>query len=146
MQHALPLLIERARTARDQQSARLAQARQEQDRAQATLQRLQDFRRECLARNPVHRGRTDADSLEDHLRFLGTLDQAMAQQQQQLALRERHCADQQAQLQQLQQRLLAFETLARRQADAKARQAARQEQRATDDFAALAALRRSETE
>lgn len=137
MKHALPLLIETAEAARDQQSARLAQARQAVAQAVATLERLRDFRAECLARSAAGTlGGTDGTALQDYQRFVARLDEAIGQQQQQVRQRELQVEHQQIQLQRCQQRLLAFETLRKREANAAAARTLRREQREADEFAA----------
>ena len=140
MKHALPLLIERAQAARDQQAARTRQARQSATQAQATLQRLQAFRGECLARSPAAvGGSADGASLAGYQQFVTRLDEAIGMQGQEAGLRERMADEQQRQLLQHQQRLLAFQTLARRQAQQQAHREQRLDQRTSDEFAARAA-------
>ena len=139
MKHVLPLLIETAEAARDRQAALLAQARQAAEQAGGTLQRLADFRADCLARSAAGTlGTTDAATLQAYQRFVGRLDEATAMQQHELRAREARQAEQQARLQQAQQRLLAFQALQKRDLRAREAQAARGEQRAADEFAARA--------
>jgi flagellar FliJ protein len=145
MEQVLPLLIEQATGARDRQSARLAQVRQSVQQAQATLERLQAFRLECLARSPAAQlGRGDGAMLAGYQQFLGRLDDAIAMQRQEAALRQAQADQQQALLAQCQQKLLAFQTLAARQAQRRELRAARKSQRESDEFAARAYARGQE--
>ena len=139
MKHVLPLLIETAQAARDRQVGLLAQARQAADQAGGTLQRLAEFRADCLARSAGGTlGTTDATALQQYQRFVARLDEATAMQQQEVRARHARQAEQQARLQQVQQRLLAFQALQQRDLRAREAQAARGEQRAADEFAARA--------
>jgi flagellar FliJ protein len=142
MQQVLPLLIGQARAARDQQAARLQQAQLAVQQARATLERLQAFRLECLARSPAATlGRADGAALADYQRFVTRLDDAITSQQGEVALRESVATQQQQVLQQAQQRLLAFDTLARRHAQQRATRELRRDQRQADEFAARATAR-----
>ncbi|HZY19159.1 MAG TPA: flagellar export protein FliJ [Ramlibacter sp.] len=142
MQHVLPLLIEQAQAARDQQSVRLKQAQQAVQQAQATLQRLLEFRAECLSRSPAATlGRGDGGQLADYQRFVSRLDEAIAMQRREAQAREGVVGQQQQLLVQCQQRMLAFETLSRRQAQQRDRREQRRGQREADEFAARAVAR-----
>lgn len=142
MKHALPLLLQSAATARDQQSAALAQARQAQAQAQSTLERLSEFRADCLARSAAGTLRgSDGGAMRDYQRFVDRLDEAITMQQHELARRAERVAGEQQRLQRCQQRLLAFETLQRREAQAAAAREQRREQRESDEFAARAIAR-----
>lgn len=142
MKHALPLLLHSAASARDQQSAVLAQARQAQAQAQSTLERLREFRADCLARSAAGTLRgSDGAALRDYQRFVDRLDEAIAIQQHELARRAERVAGEQQRLQHCQQRVLAFEALQRREAQAAAARAQRREQRESDEFAARAIAR-----
>ena len=139
MDATLPLLIERSRARRDALAAAAATAQRASQQADATLQRLQAFRQEYLARAPALRsGPQDADGVAGWQAFMASLDRALVQQgeacersRQLQALRQRELAEGQ-------QRLTAFEALATRQAQARLRRDLHNQQRETDAFAARA--------
>lgn len=140
LQQVLPLLIERAQAARDRQAAVLRQVQQSAAQAHTTLQRLDAFQAECLARSAAGQlGRSDGASLAGYQAFVGRLGEAIDLQAQEAALRQAQAQDQQQRLLQQQRRVLAFETLARRDAQQRARRQDRLERLATDEFAARAA-------
>jgi flagellar FliJ protein len=142
MRHALPLLISTAEAARDQQAAALARAREAVRQAEATQQRLRDFRAECLARSAAGRvGSGDASSLQVYQQFVTRLDEAIALQQGELAQRARRAGEQQLHLQRAQQKLLAFQALQRRDEGQRRAREQRREQRDADEFAARAYAR-----
>lgn len=135
----MPLLIEQARKRRDEQSARVQAASQGVQQALGTLRQLQDFRADYLRRSPASAGQSmHVERLQDFQRFLARLEEAIGQQQQELSRRQQQLADAQAFLAEDQRRLMAFETLATRQADELERLARRREQRESDEFAARA--------
>lgn len=139
MNHALPLLIDAAEAARDQHAARGARARQAVAQANGTLQRLQDFRVECLARSAAGTlGRTHGAALQDHQRFVAKLDEAIGLQAHEVRRCEQHADQLQGLLQRSQQRVLALHALRERQARTAAARATRREQRDADEFAARA--------
>ena len=140
MKHVLPLLIERAQAQRDRQAAAARQARQSAAQAESTLQRLGEFRGECLSRSAAAQlGRADGASLAGYQVFVGRLDAAIGLQAREATLRAGHADDQQQRLLQQQRRVLAFEALARRDTLERSRREQRRDQRTTDDFAARAA-------
>jgi len=142
MKHALPLLLQSAASARDRQAAVLAQARQAVAQAQATLDRLEGFRAECLARSAAGTLRTTgAEALREYQRFVERLDEAVAMQRNELDARAQRAAAEHDRLLRCQQRLLAFEALREREARAAAARAQRREQRESDEFAARAIAR-----
>ena len=135
----MPLLIEQARKRRDEQSARVQAASQGVQQALGTLRQLQDFRADYLRRSPASAGQAmHVDRLQDFQRFLARLEQAIAQQRQEIERRQQVQAQAQHFLAEDQRRLMAFETLAARQAGERERLARRREQRETDEFAARA--------
>jgi flagellar FliJ protein len=139
MKHVLPLLIERAQAVRDRQAQLLRQAQQSAAQAQTTLQRLDAFRVECLSRSAAAQlGRTDATSLAGYQQFVGRLDDAIGMQGQEATLREAQAAEQQQRLLAQQRRVLAFESLARRDAQRQGRREQRQDRLEADEFAARA--------
>lgn len=145
MDHILPTLIEGATANRDKESARLRQFVQALRQSEATLERLQAFRVECLARSPAGSlGRGDAMSLQGYQTFMTRLDQALGLQGQDLVRRRQAVAMQQERLNASQQKLLAFETLVKRRAAVRAQKQSRLEQRECDEFAARALARAHE--
>ncbi|TFZ08342.1 flagellar export protein FliJ [Ramlibacter humi] len=145
MEHVLPMLTQQATAARDREAARLQQARQSHAQAQATLQRLEAFRQECLARSPAATGgRGDGATLAAYQQFVARLDEAIAMQRQETGLRANQADAQQQRLAQAQQRLLAFQALANRQAVRAAQRETKREQRMADEFAARATARAQE--
>lgn len=142
MKHALPALIETARSARDRETAILVQTQHAAGQAQATMQRLAQYRTEYLARSPAATGApSDAQSLAQYQLFFTRLDEAIAMQHQEIEWRTARVVSQQAVLLRCQQRLLAFETLARRQELERQAAEMRRQQIETDEFAARVAGR-----
>lgn len=142
MDHVLPYLIESARTARDRQAASLRQAELSVRQALATLQRLRQFRTECLARSPASmHARSDGQALAAYQQFVGRLDEAIVLQRQEADRREARRVAQQEQLTRAHQRVAAFETLARRRLQERERREQRRMEREADEFAARAARR-----
>ena len=145
MDHVLPVLVETAETARDRQAVRARQALSAQAQGEATLQRLREFRAECLARTPAARhGRADGLSLADTQRFLTRLDEAIDVQQQEVRRRTGVADEEQRRLLQAQQRVLAFQALRQRRASALALRESRTAQRQSDEFAARSAARHAQ--
>lgn len=139
MKLVLPLLIERAREARDQLAAAARAAALATQQAQATLEQLTNFRADYLGRSPTAgAGGFSADRLHDWQQFMTRLDEAVALQRQDCERRRQFEAMRQEQLAQGQRRLMAFEALALRQAQERDRRLARQDQRESDEFAARA--------
>lgn len=140
MDKVLPILTERATTARDQQAVRMREAAGLLQQAGATLDRLQEFRTDCIARSPTARGGSpDGQSMADYQRFLGRLDEAITLQQQECVRRQERSAAVQQALIENQKRLMAFETLARRRGALRLLKDSRVAQRMSDEFAARAA-------
>jgi flagellar protein FliJ len=142
MKHALPTLIETARTARDRQTTILAQAQLAASQAENTLERLGQFRSDYLGRAPAAtRASSDGQTLAQYQLFFSRLDEALALQRQEVERRLARVALQQEQLVRCQQRLLAFEALARRRESERQMREARRQQSETDEFAARVAAR-----
>ena len=140
MKHALPILIETAQAARDRQAAILGHAQLAAGHAQATLQRLHQFRTDYLARSPAaNLARSDGQSLAQYQLFFSRLDDAITLQQQEIELRLAQVAAKHALLVRCNQRLLAFETLARRRASERELLELRRQQSESDEFAARVA-------
>ena len=139
MEHVLPTLIESARTARDRQAAQLRQAQGAVQQARTTLERLGQFRAECLARSAAGTlGHTDGPALGRYQRFIARLDEASALQQRELQLRTERAEREQQALVHCQQRLLAFQALAQRRLREREHRENRRLQREADEFAARA--------
>ena len=142
MEHVLPILIESARNVRDRQAASLRQAELGVRQALATLQRLLQFRCECMARSPgATHARSDGPALADYQQFVSRLDEAIAVQQQEAQRREAGRAAQQLLLTRAQQRVAAFEALALRRLQERQLREQRRLERETDEFAARMARR-----
>lgn len=136
---ALPLLIERAKQARDQLAAAARQATLAVQQAQAVRAQLETFRQDTLARSPLQGTRHfSADQLVDWQRFMARLDQALESQQAECERRRQHEAWRLQQVAEGQRRLTAFEALATREAQARAQRLQRAQQREADAFAARA--------
>ena len=139
MKEALPLLIERAREARDQLAAAARAATLAVQQGDATLQQLSTFRADYLRRSPTATaGSFSADRLQDWQRFMTRLDEAVEMQREDCERRRQVESLRQQQLSDGQRRLMAFEALAARQAAERERRQARQAQRDSDEFAARA--------
>lgn len=139
MEHVLPILIDSARTARDRQAAGLREAEAAVRQAIATLQRLRQFRAECLVRSPAAlNARSDAHALAAYQNFVGRLDQAIDLQQQEVDRRESRRLAQHDLLLRAHQRVAAFETLAQRRLLQRAAREQRRLEREADEFAARA--------
>ncbi len=139
MKAVLPLLIERAREARDQLAVQSRQAAQAAQQAHATREQLERFRADYLGRAPGRAGQpATADQLQDFQRFVTRLDQAISLQAQEIAIREQQAAQAQLRLADGQRRLTAFQALDTRQQAALAQRQYRAAQRESDEFAARA--------
>ena len=139
MQAVLPLLLERAEGERDRQGVSLRQAAQALQQAQATLGQLERFREDYLRRSPVAAGQAlDAQRLMDWQRFVSRLDQALAMQRQELALRTHQEAQARQRLVQAQQRLMSLQALGRRWSQQQQARLDRCLQAEADAFAARA--------
>ncbi len=138
--HPLPFLLAQARELRDTRSRTVREAAQAWQQAQATLDQLQAFRSQFIARSPnLHTGCQGTGGMGDWHRFAQGLAQAMTQQEAQAeGHRQRH-AQCQDRLSEAQARVLALEALEARRAAAQARVQERRLQRECDEFAARAA-------
>ncbi|WP_298927190.1 flagellar export protein FliJ [uncultured Ramlibacter sp.] len=144
MDKVLPLLTDTALKARDKQTLMVRDAAVAVQQADATLRNLQQFRTELLARAPGSRGSpADAQSLLDHQAFVVRLDEAIAMQTLERLRRQERCDAEQQRLIEQQQRLMAFQTLARRRAASHQLKESRRAQSDSDEFAARASRRAS---
>ncbi len=140
MKNVLPLLIDRAQVLRDKHVGEARETLTTLQTAQQVLQRLDDFRAEFIARSPAASGASaDTQSLQDYQRFVGRLDEAMAQQRQECARRQKRNDAAQRQLLDSQRRVVALQSWQRREAAALAARDNRRTQRESDEFAARAA-------
>jgi flagellar protein FliJ len=142
MDHVLPVLIRNAVAARDRQQALSRVAAAAQRQAGVTLERLQQFRGDCLARSPAASQRAvDAQALIDYQHFVARLDDAIAMQGQECSRGAQRSEFARQQLLESQRRLMSFESLVKRRAQTQAAAQGRRDQRDTDEFAARAARR-----
>lgn len=139
----LRVLIERARERRDEAAGRAADARRERDAAATTLRTLTDYRDESLARGPVRVGvAVGVAQLGAAVQFDARLVTAIRHQHLQHGERRVVADARDAALLERQRRLKALETLEARRAQQVARDTARREQRALDEYATLLSARR----
>lgn len=137
MKNSLPLLIDHARTARDQAAARNEVALAGVRESDATVERLEQYRLEYLSAPPGTAGKSvSALSLASFHDFVARLDMAIGLQKHESSRRSALAAQATQLLMEKQQRLFAFEALMARNNAAMQRVAARQEQRNSDEFAA----------
>jgi flagellar FliJ protein len=142
MKNVLPLLIDRAQVLRDKHVREARETLTTLQTAQQVLQRLDDFRTEFMARSPASSGASaDTQALLDYQRFVGRLDEAMAQQRQECTRRQQRNDAAQRQLLDSQRRVVALQSWQRREAAALAAKDNRRTQREADEFAARAAGR-----
>lgn len=135
-QSSLNALIELATEKRDAAAAELGALHGERARSQSQLDALIAYRAEYgerLARAmaaglSMHR-------LDNDQRFLASLDEAIAQQEQIVANSEHRLADGKSQWQDRQRRLKSFDALAERRRVSDARREARREQQDNDEAA-----------
>ena len=144
MKNILPLLIERAGQLRDRHVADAQENLATLRTAQSVLQRLDEFRVEFLARSPAATGaQADAQALQDYQRFVGRLDEAIAQQRLECDRRQQRNDAAQRLLLDSQRRVVALQSWKRREAHAEANRESRKTQREADEFAARAAVHAS---
>lgn len=142
MNKVLPLLIDRAQVLRDKHVAQARETLATLQTAQQVLQRLDDFRTEFIARSPAASGATaDAQALQDYQRFVGRLDEAIAQQRQECSHRSQRNDAAQRLLLDSQRRVVALQSWQRRELAAQVAKDNRRSQREADEFAARAASR-----
>jgi flagellar FliJ protein len=143
----LALLIERARTVRDDAVKVSTQARRDVETAAHTLRTLTDYREQSLDRGPIRSGQPVGT---EQLRIAGQFDARLVSAiSQQTGQHERsgQLADQrQAELSEAQRRLKAFEALAERRARRESVQQGRRDQRTMDAFASDRTARRKAQE
>lgn len=137
MRKSLPLLIEHARTARDQAAGRNEAALAAVRESDATVERLEQYRLEYLSAAPGTTGNSvSALSLASFHDFVARLDMAIGLQKHESKKRSSLAAQATQLLMEKQQRLFAFEALMARNNAAIQQVAARKEQSNSDEFAA----------
>lgn len=131
----LDTLLGLARDARDQAGQHLAGNLGVEQQVRQQLESLESYRQEYASRlsEAMCQG-VDPATLHNTQRFLASLDQALANAHRALAEQQQKVQQAQRHWQQEQQRVCAYDTLAERRAAAATRQAARHEQRTTDDL------------
>ena len=140
--HALAQLIEHARRVRDDAAADSAGAQREAAQAQQTLELLSRYMQDHLGRAPVRRN-TDASMLNVREHFTRKLDAAIDEQSRTRDELQQAADQRRAELIERQRKLLAFEALQERRETRIQQKRAAREQRATDESAMQAAMRRN---
>lgn len=131
----LNTLLGLAREARDHAGQQLAGNLGVEQQVRQQLESLESYRQEYASRlSEAMRQGVDPATLHNTQRFLASLDQALANAHHALTEQRQKVQQAQRQWQQEQQRVCAYDTLAERRAAAATRQAARHEQRTTDDL------------
>lgn len=137
MKNALPLLIDRAREARDQAASTKYAAAQNLQRARDRLALLQQFCGEYQQRLQGQREiGISRSELSNFSRFVQQLDQALAQQTTEVEFCENTLSVAQARLTETQQRMRSLEVLLDRQAAQERQVSDRRDQKMHDEFSA----------
>lgn len=128
-------LIDLAEQQLEQQQTNMLRANQEHQQAQQQLGALQQYREDYAQRllQTSQSGMSMANYHNFH-RFIGTLDQAISQQNRVIQQISQQVAKQQQRWLAAKQRLNAYETLQKRRDVAAAEQLLRQEQRQNDEL------------
>jgi flagellar FliJ protein len=139
----LDTLIDLTRSSRDNAGVALAGLRREHQQARAQLDTLIQYRDEYRRRlqSAMETG-IDPDSWRNYRQFLASLENAIARSRHTLGEREARLTQGQQRWQTEQRRLNAYDTLLERREMGERRQAARREQRDTDEMSAAMLLRR----
>ncbi|OZI33336.1 flagellar export protein FliJ [Bordetella genomosp. 10] len=139
MSSKLPLdtLIGLAKDNTDEAARQLGRLHAARNDAERQLAMLQDYRQDYLQRlqHAMVSGMSAADC-HNYQRFIGTLDDAIGQQNAVLAQAEDHLAKGKLRWQEEKRKLNSFDALAQRAANVEARAEARREQRANDEYSA----------
>lgn len=134
--HNLRMLIELATTARDAAAVRRAQAQTQVAQARAQLETLNGYARDYERRGQQTLSGGCDIAVQSNLRaFAAKLKRAVEQQGGELARREQVLAAAEAELTQMQRRLMSLAALAERKAESQRQIAARREQKTTDEMA-----------
>lgn len=130
-------LIERAEGERDDEMAQVTHARRQAEEAHNTLARLQTFRQDFLGRAPGPQSTpVSVTTLQGRQQFTVAIGQAIGAQQQACDERDRQRDRAQAQLVERQKRLLALQSLYKRQTQAQQVLQVRRDQKESDAWAA----------
>lgn len=140
----LDMLIGLAKDSTDAASRELGRLSTELQRAEQQFEMLQDYRQDYLKRlQDAMIGGMSAADCQNYQRFINTLDDAIGQQNNVVRQAQQHLAQGRLNWQREQRRLSSFDTLAQRDARARAIAESRREQRATDEISARLAHRRA---
>ncbi len=138
--NTLVKLIERAENERDDEMAYANNARRQAEEAHNTLVRLQTFRQDFLGRAPGPLSSpVSVSTLQGRQHFTLAIGQAIGAQQQACDERDRQSQRAHVQLMERQKRLLALQSLYRRQTTAQQALQVRRDQKESDAWAARAA-------
>jgi flagellar FliJ protein len=141
MSQTLQLLLQQAERARDAAQARHAQAHAQAQHAALQAEQLVQYRDEYRRRAPALQGRqANIELVRCHQGFMQRLDQAIAQQQQQLQALRQQAESERALLLERETQLAALRRLAERRAQEARRAGARREQDQNDEAALRLAL------
>lgn len=130
----LLLLVDHARRRELEAAKRLAAARRAQQVAAKQLQQLEDYRGDYTMGR--YRAAVTARRLQESQRFVANLERAATDLRQRLEVLSARTVDARKRLQVTRQRREALELVVERHREVLARQAARLEQRLTDELAA----------
>lgn len=145
MSQSLHLLLQHSEKQRDDALSALQQAQALQFQLTQQAEQLRVYRAEYQQRHPaLQGGATSIDMLRHHQGFMERLDQAIAQQQQQLQSAQTRAETRRADLLAAELRVASVRKLLERRAQVQAVAASRVDQRRTDDAAANASRRAHE--
>lgn len=136
MPGALLTLLEHDTRERDRTAAALLRARAAAERARLQEEQLQQYRRDYQGRwSPQARGHSSVELLHSFRGFMQRLDDAVAQQQQQVQQLDTQCTRAQAALHACERRLASLRVLIERRHALALLQQRRSEQKELDEFA-----------
>ena len=140
--HVLQVLIELGRRRRDAAAVEVASARRSTGQVADTIEQLEGYRRDYSARSPIReQSRTAPVEIERHQAFVDRLGLAVREQEHRHELALQHEAHTEHALMLTQRRLKTFETLQKRQLEARQRRQERLDQLMTDEQAARLSMR-----
>lgn len=133
----LDMLIGLAKDNTDEAARQLGQLHTARNDAERQLAMLHDYRQDYLQRlqRAMVAGMSAADC-HNYQRFIGTLDDAIGQQNAVLTQAETHLATGKLRWQEEKRKLNSFDALAQRVSNTEAREESRREQRANDEYSA----------
>lgn len=130
-------LIDLADNQLDQQTQRLQRLNTDRNNAQQQLEALKQYREDYSTRLlQSSQSGVSVANYHNFYRFIGTLDQAITQQNSLLEQLQLKITEQQQHWLEAKQRLNAYQTLQQRRDDEKAQRLTRQEQRDNDELSA----------